>query len=343
MSDILKRKIDKKIEEIKNKYKFLKEIDFNSDIDKEKSGYYILDEKNQEIEFVYQKKADILDYPMTNMFTGEEVLYNDYIELKPDVKTELTDNQEEYFKYFHSNYFFEDDDIVHIKLDKDLFCNRFFAIDFLGDELLNFNKNFILDSYQNYGIVKFNKMNLENIERKWVLFLINSEKILFWGGIYSGLNKMAQFSNELANNKIDFVLDKKQKKYSRNDCVWKDVKFIKFEEQKNINTDLSSLNYIIFQTRGNWDEEVKLERDNIVIGERKGYIYLNEFELSSEINKLKVFVISKGEYLLQIKLKDGSWINFNENLDRSLLDRKISLRLCMEIYTKIKKILIVNE
>ena len=339
--DISKRNIDKKVEEIKSKYKIIKVIDFNCDIDKEKSGYYILDDKNQEIEFIYQKKADLLDYPLINMFTGEKILSNDYLELKPDIKAQINDNQEEYFKIYHSDYFFKDDDIVHIKLDKGLFIDKMFRIDFLSDNFLTSYKNNILDIHSKYGIMKFHKIKYE--ARKYGTFILNGEDISFWGQKFNDTEILSSFFIELKGEKIDFILDKELNQYKWSCDQWEKSEFLDSKEYIKTSDDLKDMNRIMLQSIGIWKEEIKLEKESIIIGERKGYIYLNELKLPDEINRLKVFIISKGKCLPQIKLKDGGWIDFNENLDKSLLDEKICLRFYTETYTKVRKIFIINE
>ena len=70
-NEILKRDIDAYCKEIYERYHVIKEIDFNKDIDVEKSDRYVVDDKYRKLEFLYRsiRNIEMEDY-RTNIFVA---------------------------------------------------------------------------------------------------------------------------------------------------------------------------------------------------------------------------------------------------------------------------------
>jgi len=174
MQEIILRHIDNKINEIRNKYNIIKDINFSTDIDNIKTGnsFYNLD--NNELTFFYGNKKYLFDCLFNDVFSNETLSET----LTPNIPLKLNENKY-FFCFYSSAYQLSEEEILHFKYKKsdilDLMKNIYYFSVSLSDDVFNkLDTNFMKKSYNDNNFVDFSSLK----HRKGLLNAFNIINII---------------------------------------------------------------------------------------------------------------------------------------------------------------------
>ena len=332
MQEIILRHIDNKVNEIRNKYNIIKDINFNTDIDNIKTGnsFYNLD--NNELTFFYGNKKYLFDCLFNDMFSNETLSET----LTPNIPLKLNENKY-FFCFYSSAYQLSEEEILHFKYTKsdilDLMKNIYYFSVSLSDDVFNkLDTNFMKKSYNDNNFVDFSSLK----HRKGLLNafnIINNTSV-------STESIINNYTGEPSNSNI---FTKKLSLKDENNYILnridKSVFYNNIFDTIQTGQPLTHLKNLSISVWSHAQSTLQLNKENFIIGSKNGYIYFNDIVIPDDVKKLKVILISQGNINLEVFLHD-KWININslelENIS------VLKLRLCMEYGAKVKNLMIAK-
>lgn len=281
-------KINNDIEKFLKNFQVYKKIDFNTDIDKEKSGNYIINDKSNELIFMYDSCESIFNYEGHFLNDRNGVLEQDKVKFIPNIFCNAN-------KFYNSYYFLE-------LGQKDDYILFFDYRDILLDESQMFRVSISnLDTYI-YTHNVINNLNYEkNFKQDILMIRLEQDKTMLRviDSKNDSLNKL-YYHKEKNNHHKYLLLD------AKNSIIFYNTEQYNFG---NISLKMDKKYVEIGYLTLNKDKELNIKRSSISIGKKKGFIYLKPFY--TQVN-FKVLIFSKGKIELEYYSQAASkWIDFN--------------------------------
>lgn len=321
---ILKRQLQSYCKEVYEKYNVVKEIDFNEDIDVEKSGVYFFDDEEKILRFMFQKKGEISSKDFfTTLGKKEETIQG--------VKLIPTENKD-YCKSEWINCF-----LIEKKFNKaenDIFYFEF-NIHEKGSFIIRFSNEYygskIIDAYNK----KTNAGNLKSESKSKVVdyyFVNNRLASMEWSGL--GLYYEEYLEYKYDTKFIRFVVNNKEKYILLGDEKLK-TKGLDYINDEHIS--------IIIAGSSIYGEDIDYAAliKSFDYGSSQGYLYLKPFKLDEK--KVKVLILGNRDIKVQQYLKlDSKWVNVNKEIEFAQQE-EIRLRVDMNSGDIIYKIIIIED
>lgn len=297
-------KINNDIENFLKNFQVYKKIDFNTDIDKEKSGNYVIDDKNNELIFMCNSCESIFNYEGHFLNDKNGILEQDKVKFIPNVFCNAT-------KFYCSYYFSEleqkDDYILYfdyrdILLDK----SQIFIVSILN-----------LDSYiHTYNVI--NNFNYEKTFKQDILLIrLEQDKTMLRviDSKNDSLNRL-HYHKEKNNHHKYSLLD------SKNSIIFYNTEQYNFG---NISLKNNKKYVGVWYSTSNKDQIFNIKRSSISISKKKGFIYLRPFYSQFDF---KVLIFSKGKIELEYYSQAASkWVDFNGLKKSKNMDIEIRIKL----------------
>lgn len=301
---------------LKNKIIY-KEINFNTDINKKKSGKYIIDDKTRDLIFICDNLESVFNYKGYFLSDSNGLLEQNEVRFIPNI---LCNENKLYSSCYFSEVLPSSNDVLYfenILLDESQqlrisisnLDTSIFRYNFLNN--FSCDKNFkqtILSAYLNYANrneVRLIEVNLKN------------KNLIKW---YSFKEKNTNYSNSLLDFKTSKVLyDKKEYYFSNN------------SREKN------TLCIIVEYFNLNKEREFNTSPTNICIGKREGFIYLKPFSLKISC---KILIFCKGkidvEYYSSII---NRWCKIDEIVHNIV---NVEIRIRLSSFSRLRGIYFIN-
>lgn len=297
-------KINNDIENFLKNFQVYKKIDFNTDIDKEKSGEYIVNNKNNELTFMCDSCESIFNYKGHFLNDKNGVLEQDKVKFIPNVFCSIN-------KFYNSYYFSEleqkDDYILYFDY-RDILLNE--------SQMFRVSISNLDTSIYTHNVI--NNLNYEETFKQDILLILleqDKTKLSVIDSKNDSLNRFYYYKEKSNNHKYS-LLDAKDS-----------IIFYNTEQYNFGNISLKrDKKYVgIWYLTLNKDKEFNIKRSSVSIGKKKGFIYLKPFY--TQFN-FKILIFSKGrielEYYSQVTNK---WIDFSSLGKTKNINMEIRIKL----------------
>lgn len=316
------------IKEIENKYKIIKRIDFNKDLDLEKSGKFYIDKSRGCIEFLYTV-SDIIEPSVYNLIYGEMNTIGEEVRLVPTFN-DMTDNKVKR---------------AQLLLERKINPSDFIVFDIKVK--LNANTYFFvtLNNYYSYELLKAQKEKkvflagdyYQSKRRKVMYFTLDANMTMIE---YEGLNQSYSHSVPVKNSdyqdeiSIIFNFANGSIRFGENKMHFQPSNIIKHDEPIYISLVCNS------KTNADCDMETYVKR--IVCGTAdNGYLY---FKPIAAVMDMQVFVISKGSPTIEYYSNSlNKWLTINNGSLIKADGKEVMLRARLSTADKIYQILITQN
>lgn len=307
--------LNKEMKNIKNTENIVKEFDFYKDIDFCKSGYYIINSKN-ELQFIYEKEKKIINdngYFINN--DKEKIINKQNLVMKPAYNFQ----NNYYCSIFMTDYEVKLKNIFHFILSKDILKSETEQLSFI-----------------------FINSKDENAMKEEMLFNNISQKEFDFVGL--GIKKSYDYIS-LRKNKVKKSLFYKSNKLYKNEYLldwYNKVIFVNKNEYRiqsyKENFDFNTLAIFHYSELKNL---LTIITEDIIegIGEI-GFIYFKEFILKTP-QKIKIKAIYKGNIEFQV-LYNNKWNNVLNNVFTFNSGDSIFIRAKVSRSDKIYKIFLIR-
>lgn len=297
-------KINNDIEKFLKNFQVYKKIDFNTDIDKEKSGEYIVNNKNNELTFMCDSCKSIFNYKGHFLNDKNGVLEQDKVKFIPNVFCNIS-------KFYNSYYFSEleqkDDYILYFDY-RDILLNE--------SQMFRVSISNLDTSIYTHNII--NNLNYEETFKQDILLILLEQDKTMLRVIDSKNDSLNRFYyyKEKSNNHKYSLLD------AKNSIIFYNTEQYNFG---NISLKRDKKYVGIWYLTLNKDKEFNIKRSSVSIGKKKGFIYLKPFY--TQFN-FKILIFSKGrielEYYSQVTNK---WIDFSSLGKTKNMNMEIRIKL----------------
>lgn len=325
----IKMDIEEKIKETINNDKIYKEISFENDIDKELSDFYIIDNRTGDLEFIYGDRESLLNYKGYFIDRPDEcinVSNQSKLLMETRIRNPYFLGENVYSSMFISEYNFNSDDIIHLKLNNGVFSNPKFNYFYL-----------CIGNLESIKIVNpFVKPHpISNLHVKAVGFQYERNYMRCYiadqdSNTYFAVNK--KICNTIENS---YIIDFRRSMVHINGNVL-NLNSIHF---------FKALKYFLlcYYTEQKLPNKFELKRQNIVIGKRKGFLYFKPFIVPSNIN-LEVKIFYKGNIEMEFySYKINKWIPVKFNSISINENNKVHIRIKLNSTDKIMKIFFIEK
>lgn len=290
MQYFLKEFLELGTSRIKSNLKIYKEIDFNYDIDKKISGYYLIERESNELTFMYDNFKSMLNYGGYSIEDNYTVSKPSYLTFRNFALCRSTF----YESKFISNYEIAPNDIFHLEFDNSTFKN------FRDKDAFSFN-------FVNYEGLKDIKNEVPNSKKKaeGLAFCFYKEMLILNSYHKEKSNSLLRlnFSTNSSNN-FKFIVDLKNGNF-----YWNDKKY-RFSHDLYFNNSLTTIALIYYQFKL-YVNEFTVQSKNLIIGKRQGFIYFKPLIFEKK-GWFKIVLIYKGKVLLEV-YNDDKWVNVNSD------------------------------
>lgn len=307
--------LNKEIKNIRSIENIVKEFNFYKDIDFCKSGYYIINSKN-ELQFIYEKEKKIINdngYFIHN--DKEKIIKRQNLVMKPAYNFQ----ENSYYSIFMTNYEVKLENIFHFLLSKDTLKSE--------TEMLSFIFINSKDENAMREEILFNNINQKGFD----FVALGIKKNYDYISLRKNKVKKSLFykSNELYKN--EYLLDWYNKVIFVNK---NEYRIEPYKENFNFNT-LAIFHYSELQNL------LTIITDDIIegIGEI-GFIYFKKFILNMP-QKIKIKAIYRGNIEFQI-LYNNKWNNILNNIFAFNSGDSIFIRAKVSRNDKIYKIFLIK-
>lgn len=313
MLNLVKHDLEEKIKRISETENVIKEIDFNIDIDKEKSGYYIINDVTGELNFIYGESKSLLTEGGYFLDEPDIFVKTDELVMKPTEKllSPMTKASNLARSVYSIQYELKDDDII---------C---------------------FDTNEFDDIILITLLDEEHIRK----VILEDKK-----GEFPQIDLVICKDGDLitVNNRMQIVLDvieQKSNKYIidfKNGIVYRNNKRYLFNPKLGIKNDINNihLNYIIRKQESNG---ITIKSNQLHSCKKNGFIYLEPLGLTNG-KSYKINMFCKGNVEIQkYNYEQDKWIGVqNESLTENDT-QKLWIRLELESYSEVFKILIIEK
>lgn len=316
-------RINRIIDEIYQKHNVIREIDFDRDIDTEKSDRFVIDEKERYLEFLFKSAASIslCDYTVILGEIKEEE--NRTIRLISSLEKLTEDSLMRAYLLVENKVPFKETDMVFFNIER----SKEFAF------------NIGLNNYSRYN-------HMHMIKNHETGFFEKSEERISFMSTFTGneafLNYVTGNGAELLQTlemrdtaSIQYILDFK------NNLVILNERKYKMPLNSFIEKDTSYINLALLPVKEQ-EKEPWVHIKEISYGKEQGYIYFNLNLRDYKTDKIGIYCISSANPGVQVYSKTREeWCDLNQN--RFKADHEdIQIRIRMKFGDKIYKIFVVQ-
>lgn len=323
---IMRRAYNDIIDKIFQKYNLIKEIDFNNDIEVEKSGKFIIDNEGGYLEFLFQKKEEITINDYTTIF-GKMETHGEDVKMIPVLNDKFEDLSQKSVSLVLEKIFMQTEmDVIYIKFNKTkdsyfYFRPSNFAFYNAMHKLKSGNKNKNL--YHSY--IK---------DCKTIECIFKDDSVTIAKRVGLELDSNTAIRLPLSDNTIEFTINKRTG-YVRAGNKKANIPFLSIIREEKMCIGLLSF----VQDDVNLNETACIK--SILYGTEYGYIYINTFEIQSKV--VELIMISSGNPVIQYYVNESNqWVNITKNLDIHI-NGNTQLRIKMATGDKVYKIFIVEK
>lgn len=312
-------KLEREINSTINPNSIYKDIDLTKDIDMVKSGFYLLDQyylddKIKSLRFIYTEKESLFNYKGYFTDNPKEIKLFEELKFKP---SNFVEPLNLYMDFFIFEHLIDDDEIINFKFQEDLFTDNG------GFNLILSNNKFKQDC--------INKSFTVSDSLQWkVCSLIQTNNQLGYIEYFNGNYKNSLLP--ISKHKIgNCILDFKQ-----------NIVYLNNKKVKNsLNNPLNNI-IISATTFPQCKDYITLKPDNLMIGNRNGYIYLNPIEVPNNI-EFKLKVAYNGNIKVEVYLENlNDWVELNQDDNLKASDNKLNLRFKVSTHDEIYKVVLLK-
>lgn len=312
--------------EIEEKYYIVKEINFNEDIDIERSDKHILDEKNNYLEFLFREIENISPESYTAVL-GKSKTVGNGIKMIPTINNDLINDNKKRATFLVEKPLIQNQvDLVCVNFQRSYSAYFYF---FISNHIYHNTMEKIIRReipYNSEVFISSGSRHINNVFGDNIVTIQTRTDSI--PDLDSALtipiqNNCDRFLINLKDNYIKL----QEKKYN--------APYSSFIKKEKVYISLACIPY-----DSSMENESVLVK-SVVYGSRNGLVYLKPFLLKS--SKLKVFMICSGNPTIQsYSKKIGKWINITSN-NISDSGAEIHLRIKMSLGDKIYHFLIVEN
>lgn len=316
-------KLEREINSTINPNSIYKDIDLAKDIDIAKSGFYLLDQyylddKIKSLRFIYTEKESLLNYK--GYFGRNPNNINLFNELNLE-SGKFIEPLNVYIDTFISEYSISNDDIIYFSYENGMLKDQEFLC------LVFNNEKFRTD----FGNSLTHNLNSND----WEYYLLGINSYLCSTAKYSE-NAIVNIFNSLNINK-----------YSK--CIIDFKQNIGYINNKRFDIELDrffkdDLKYIsICKTNPVYSNNIiKVKPDNLMIGNRNGYIYLNPIEVRNDM-EFKLKIAYNGNIKVECYSESlNKWVELNQDDNLKASDNKLNLRFKVSTHDEIYKVVLLK-